>query len=491
MTAAPDSPARPSWLDAMAVYLKPRVLIVLLLGFSAGLPFSLAGQTLQAWMTESGVDIKTIGLFAAVGTPYWAKPLWAPAVDALDIPLLSRLLGRRRAWLILTQLMLVVSVILLALCEPAISPWLVAGAALLVTTASATQDIVIDAFRIESLPENEQAAGMASYVAAYRIAVLISGAGALFLVTGFIQLGLDKQAAYHATYITMATLIGVGIAATLLAKEPDRSAAAESAHTAHSREKSWKRVWDTAITSFAEFLSRDMAISILAFVTLFKFADSLASALTTPFVLETGFTPDRACRHHQGCWICRSDRRRLCWRFCGAGFADVHELVDRRNSASSRYPGLFVAGGRGPGRGLAHLRDHRRKLHKRDRNSDFCRVSFRALRQSVAHGDPVCLADGPIRVGANRVRARLRLCRRGHRLGMVFRDLHRSQHTKLHSARLVTGRGAFQGAGIEEILEQGPLLDGRRERAFVEVIEFATDRHTVCKPRHFHIRILQ
>jgi PAT family beta-lactamase induction signal transducer AmpG len=290
MATAPDSEARPSWLDAMAVYLKPRVLIVLLLGFSAGLPFSLAGQTLQAWMTESGVDIKTIGLFAAVGTPYWAKPLWAPAVDALDIPLLSRLLGRRRAWLVLTQLMLVVSVILLALCEPAISPWLVAGAALLVTTASATQDIVIDAFRIESLPENEQAAGMASYVAAYRIAVLISGAGALFLVTGFIQLGLDKQAAYHATYITMATLIGVGIAATLLAKEPDRSAAAETVHAAHSREKSWKRVRDTAIASFSEFLSRDMAIAILAFVTLFKFADSLASALTTPFVLETGFT---------------------------------------------------------------------------------------------------------------------------------------------------------------------------------------------------------
>lgn len=288
MIISPEAQARPSWFDAMAVYFKPRVLIVLLLGFSAGLPFSLAGQTLQAWMTESGVDIKTIGLFAAVGTPYWAKPLWAPAVDALDVPLLSRLLGRRRAWLILTQLMLIVSIVLLALCEPAISPWLVAGAALLVTTASATQDIVIDAFRIESLPENEQAAGMASYVAAYRIAVLISGAGALFLVTGFIQFGLGKQAAYHATYIAMATLIGVGIVATLLAKEPNRSAAAESDHTAHSREKSWKRVWDTAIASFSEFLSRDMAIAILAFVTLFKFADSLASALTTPFVLETG-----------------------------------------------------------------------------------------------------------------------------------------------------------------------------------------------------------
>src|SRR5438093_1736492 len=119
-------PARASWRDGLLVYLQRRVLVVLLLGFSAGLPFSLAGQTLQAWMSESGVDIRTIGLFAAVGTPYWAKPLWAPAVDALDVPLLSRLLGRRRGWLMLTQLMLIIAIVLLALSEPAISPWLVA-----------------------------------------------------------------------------------------------------------------------------------------------------------------------------------------------------------------------------------------------------------------------------------------------------------------------------------------------------------------------------
>ena len=291
MSASPDSAQRrPSFINALAVYLKPRVLIVLLLGFSAGLPFSLAGQTLQAWMSESGVDIRTIGLFAAVGTPYWAKPLWAPAVDALDVPVLSRLLGRRRAWLLLTQLMLIVAIVLLALTEPARSAWLVAGAALLVTTASATQDIVIDAFRIESLPENEQAAGMASYVAAYRIAVLISGAGALFLVTGFMQFGLGKQVAYHVTYLVMAAFVAVGIIASLLANEPVKSAAAAAEHSAHARENSWKRVADTAIASFSEFLSRDNAAAVLVFVTLFKFADTLASALTTPFVLETGFT---------------------------------------------------------------------------------------------------------------------------------------------------------------------------------------------------------
>src|SRR5215510_13739551 len=226
MTVSPGTQVRPSWFEAAAVYLKPRVLIVLLLGFSAGLPFSLAGQTLQAWLTESGVDIKTIGLFAAVGTPYWAKPLWAPAVDALDVPVLSRLLGRRRGWLMLTQILLIISIMLLAISDPASSPWTVAGAALLVTTASATQDIVIDAFRVESLPDNEQAAGMASYVAAYRVAVLVSSAGALFLVTGFMQFGLDKQAAYRATFVAMSALVLVGIVATLLAGEPESKAAA-------------------------------------------------------------------------------------------------------------------------------------------------------------------------------------------------------------------------------------------------------------------------
>src|SRR4029079_18478531 len=217
-----------SWFDGVAVYFKPRVLIVLLLGFSGGLPFSLAGGRMEdpvtgnrdaiphAGSTKTGVDIRAIGLFAAVGTPYWAKLLWAPAVDALDVPLLSRLLGRRRGWLMLTQILLFISIVLLAISDPVSSPWTVAGAALLVTTASATQDIVIDAFRVESLPENEQAAGMASYVAAYRVAVLVSSAGALFLVSGLMGFGLDKQAAYRATFVAMSALVLVGMIATLL-----------------------------------------------------------------------------------------------------------------------------------------------------------------------------------------------------------------------------------------------------------------------------------
>jgi PAT family beta-lactamase induction signal transducer AmpG len=290
----PPVPVRPraSVAETLAVYLRPRVLIVLFLGFSAGLPLALSGSTLQVWMTQSGVDIKTIGLFAAVGTPYTIKFLWAPIVDALDVPLLARLLGRRRGWLLLSQCLLVVSIVLLGFCDPSAAPWLVALAALLVATASATQDIVIDAFRVESLPESEQAAGMASYVAAYRIGMLVSTAGALFLVTRFEVMGFGKNAAWTAGYIAMAGFVVIGMVATLIAIEPAKSDLAQADHAAHARENVVTRVARTAITAFTEFLSRDAAIAVLVFVVLFKFTDALAGAMTAPFVIKIGFSRD-------------------------------------------------------------------------------------------------------------------------------------------------------------------------------------------------------
>src|SRR5512139_3497756 len=177
MAISPDAQPQPSWFDALAVYFKPRVLIVMFLGFSSWLPLALSGTTLLVWMRESGVDLGTIGLFALVGTPYTVKFLWAPLVDALHVPLFTSAFGRRRGWLLFSQLLLIVSILLLALTDPARSPFYVALGALLVATMSSTQDIVVDAFRVESLPESEQAAGMASYVAAYRIGMLVSTAG--------------------------------------------------------------------------------------------------------------------------------------------------------------------------------------------------------------------------------------------------------------------------------------------------------------------------
>src|ERR1700724_3507040 len=225
---------RASWRDSLAVYLQPRVLIVLLLGFSSGLPLALSGSTLLVWMRESGLDLGTIGLFALVGTPYTLKFIWAPLVDALHVPLFTRRFGRRRGWLVFSQLSLIIAILLLALTDPARSPLFVARGALLVAAMSSTQDIVVDAFRVESLPESEQAAGMASYVAAYRIGMLASTAGALFLVSGFGALGFTKNGAWSAGYVAVAALVVVGMVTTLIATEPEKSAPAVADHARHN-----------------------------------------------------------------------------------------------------------------------------------------------------------------------------------------------------------------------------------------------------------------
>jgi PAT family beta-lactamase induction signal transducer AmpG len=284
---AERKPAKPGWREGFSVYLKPRVLIVLFLGFSAGLPLALSGSTLLIWMREAGVNLGTIGLFALVGTPYTAKFLWAPLVDALDVPLLSRWLGRRRGWLVFSQLLLIAAIVFLGFCDPANAPAIVAVGALLVAAASATQDIVIDAFRVESLDESEQAAGMASYVAAYRIGMLVSTAGALFMVSGFESLGLGRHSAWTAGYITMGALVVIGIVTTLIATEPQKSAAANAAHAG---ERPLARVIEAAAGAFSDFLSREMAFVALAFVILFKFTDALAGGMTAPFVIDLGFS---------------------------------------------------------------------------------------------------------------------------------------------------------------------------------------------------------
>jgi PAT family beta-lactamase induction signal transducer AmpG len=272
-------------IEAIAVYFKPRVLIVLLLGFSSGLPLALASSTLAVWLTESNVDIATIGLFSLVGLPYTFKFFWAPLVDALDVPVLSRLLGRRRGWLIFTQLLLVAAIIFLGLTDPVRSLPLVVFGAVLVATSSATQDIVIDAFRVESLEPSEQAAGMAGYVAAYRIGMLASGAGVLFLVAWLESIGIPRSAVWMWGYAAAAAGMIIGIVATLLATEPDAPGVAAS----HAHENPVKRLSETAIGAFGEFLSRNGAVLILIFVVLYKFCDAFAGALTAAFIIKIGF----------------------------------------------------------------------------------------------------------------------------------------------------------------------------------------------------------
>jgi PAT family beta-lactamase induction signal transducer AmpG len=283
----PDTAPRPSWREGLAVYLQRRVLIVMLLGFSSGLPLALSGSTLLVWMRESGVDLGTIGLFALVGTPYTLKFLWAPLVDALHVPFFTHKFGRRRGWLVFSQLLLIGAILLLALTDPARSPLFVALGALLVAAMSSTQDIVVDAFRVESLPESEQAAGMASYVAAYRIGMLVSTAGALFMVSAFEGAGIARSSAWMWGYVVMAAMVLIGTVTALSATEPGQSARAEAATSADS---AFSRVMHAAIGAFSEFLVRRDAWVALAFVVLYKFTDAFSGTMTAPFVIDLGFT---------------------------------------------------------------------------------------------------------------------------------------------------------------------------------------------------------
>ena len=284
MTTLESSSAGSRLIDAIAVYFKPRVLIVILLGFSSGLPLALSGATLLVWMTERGVDLRTIGLYALVGLPYTIKFLWAPLVDALDIPVLSRALGRRRGWLIFTQLLLIAAILFLAMQNPAATLWPVALGAVMVATASATQDIVIDAFRVESLDTSEQAAGMAGYVAAYRVGMLFSGAGVIAIVAALEALQFSRDVTWMWGYLAAAAMMGLGMIATLFATEPP----APERGDLKSRDP-LSRVLITAFDAFREFLTRDAAIVILLFVVLYKFCDAFAGVLTAPFVIAIGF----------------------------------------------------------------------------------------------------------------------------------------------------------------------------------------------------------
>ncbi len=292
MAATPETTqeaesSRSSYADALAVYLKRRVLVVMFLGFSSGLPLALSGSTIAIWMTEVGVNLKTIGLFALVGTPYTIKFLWAPLIDALNVPLLSRRFGRRRGWLLLLQFLLMAAIVFVGLSDPAVSPFTVALGVLLIATTSATQDIIVDAFRVESLDESEQAAGMAAYVAGYRVGALVSTAGALFLVSWFQTLGFDHHGAWRAGYFAMAALVLIGVATTFAATEPPQSAKAEATL---EHENALRRLYDAAVGAFTEFLSRDLALVALAFVVLFKLTDALSGVMTAPFVIDLGFS---------------------------------------------------------------------------------------------------------------------------------------------------------------------------------------------------------
>jgi MFS transporter, PAT family, beta-lactamase induction signal transducer AmpG len=271
---------------AVSVYLERQVLIVTLLGFSAGLPLALTTSTLMLWMTDVGVDLTTVGLYALAGLPYTLKFLWAPLVDAWRIPVLSRLLGRRRGWLIFTQLSLMVAILLLGRLDPLASPLLIAAAAVFVATVSATQDIVIDAYRVESLSTDQQAAGVGGYVMAYRIALLVSSAGVVGIVGYLEATGMPTDTVWFYGYTFAAALIVLGMAAVLAGREPELPEDAEPEKAASA---SAARPLMVAVKALGDMFTMPMAASVLLFVLLFRFTDAFAGIMIGPFVIDIGY----------------------------------------------------------------------------------------------------------------------------------------------------------------------------------------------------------
>jgi PAT family beta-lactamase induction signal transducer AmpG len=243
----------------------PRMLVSFLMGFSCGVPLLLTLSVLQAWMKEEGVDLSTIGLFTLVGLPYTLKFLWAPILDRFTLPLF----GRRRGWLLLFQLVLAAAIACLGMTSPAANPWLVAAVAFMVTFFSASQDIVVDAYRREDLLDKELGLGSSLYVNGYRVGMLLAGSGGLILADHF---------SFAQVYLMMATSLLVGVVTTVLCREPE---------VAEGTPETFR---EAVILPFAEYFSRDRALLILLFILLYKIGDQMASTMTIPFYLDIGFT---------------------------------------------------------------------------------------------------------------------------------------------------------------------------------------------------------
>lgn len=301
--------------DTFSVIFKLRILTILFLGFSAGLPLVLTASTLKAWLQDSSVDIAEIGLFSLVGLSYSIKFLWAPVVDHLKLPLLHKKLGRRKSWLFLMQILMVVSIFFIGYYGEIGCYWLLALASVCTTFLSATQDIVIDAYRIESLNEDEQGLGATAYVYGYRIGMLISGAGALIL---------SDNIGWLMTYVTMACVMLFVSQITLMIKRSPvvavngyikvedgteistvtklkskfktisdkllRRKADKECDLCETGHNVKKHILQTIVMPFRDFMTKPQWYLILMLVLFYKFTDAFAGSLTTPFLMDIGFS---------------------------------------------------------------------------------------------------------------------------------------------------------------------------------------------------------
>jgi PAT family beta-lactamase induction signal transducer AmpG len=269
------------WLSALSVYRDWRIVSITLLGFSSGAPLLMTGGILQAWLTQENIDLTSIGLFTLVGLPYTLKFLWAPIIDNIRIPVLSTLFGRRRSWLLTLQAFLITAILALAFSSPSVNLLYVTIAAIAVASASASYDIIVDAFRIEICDEKNMAAGAATYVYGYRIAMWL---------TGFSSLVIAQYFGWMISYIVMASFILVGTITVLFTREPKTQEAKRQDDPPQSANAYLDWLKTSIIDPFADFMKKPDWLIILLFAVLYKFGDALAGAMATPFYLQTGFT---------------------------------------------------------------------------------------------------------------------------------------------------------------------------------------------------------
>ena len=285
---------QPSWRDAIAVFFRRKVITMIFLGFSAGLPYLLVFSTLSAWLSEAGVQRTAIGFFSWVGITFSIKVLWAPVLDNLALPWITRFLGQRRSWMLTAQLGLLVGLFSMSTLDPGIQIWSLALLATFVAFCSATQDICIDAYRIEAAPRELQAAMAATYIFGYRLALLVSGAGAFYVADLY-----DWELAYQ----LMALLMLIGIATTGLISEPSSVKSVrwgpleisllERLNT--KRNVITSKLNRAMVLVYAPFFSffqeyRGHAAILLLFIGVFRISDITMGVMANPFYLELGFT---------------------------------------------------------------------------------------------------------------------------------------------------------------------------------------------------------
>ena len=288
-SAASPAP-RLGWLQSLKVYGEAPTLRMLALGFSAGLPLLLVLGTLSFRLREAGIDRATIGFLTWVGLAYGFKWCWAPLVDRLPIPLLTRWLGRRRSWLLLAQAVIIAGLVGMAVSDPRVAIMPVVWCALVVAFGSATQDIALDAYRIESADTDRQAALAAAYQTGYRLAMIWAGAGVLWIAARaeVATVAHYDPAAWRTAYLCMAASMGIGVATVLLSPEPAARVLAQAKSM-----QDWLQI--TLIEPFADFFKRYkwQAALILALIAVYRISDIVMGVMANPFYVDMGFTKDQ------------------------------------------------------------------------------------------------------------------------------------------------------------------------------------------------------